>query len=324
MKALARLAAALAAQAAFVACVHAQAFPSKPIRFIVPSGPGIITDIVARALAQNIASRTGWTVLVDNKPGGNYAVGMQALMAQPADGHTIFMGVSSMTLLPTTNPGMGINWVDDLERVTKLVTLQNALFAGAGAPYKTFQQFSAYAKQNPAKLSFGSIGAGSVTDLAGAQLNQALEVNMHAIPYRDNTLLNDVVAGTTDLGIIPPFNIAPQVHEKKLVPLAVLGSDRSPMLPDVPSTRELGYPDVNADGWLGIVVKKGTPEAVKQALHAEFVKALADPEVRSRLAGMGLILVGDSAAQFDKSFRDDVTRWARLIPKLKPGEGAAR
>lgn len=317
MKSLSRIAAAMVAPMLITTAAYAQEFPVKTVRFIVPSGPGLITDIVARSIVQNISERTGWTIIVENKPGGNYAVGMQAMQSAPADGHTVFMGVSSMTLLPTTHPAMNIDWLEDMERVTKLVSLQNALFTHTGVPFKKFEDFTAHAKANPDELSFGSIGVGSVTQLAGQQLQLTLDIDIRNIPYRDTTLVTDVMAGTTDLGIIPPFNIAPQIADGKLVPLAVLGSERSPLLPDVPSTQELGYPEITADGWLGLVVKKGTPEHAKKVLHAEFVKALRDPALKARLGEMGLITIGDTAEAFDKSFRDDVAHWAQLIPKLQ-------
>lgn len=309
------LAAGLAVLATLAGPAGAQSFPNRPIRFIVPSGPGIVTDNVARYLADKLRDQKGWTVVVENRPGGNYVVGMQALLTAPADGYSIFMGVSSMALIPVTNDNLQINLKKDFTLVTKLVSLQNALFATPTTPYSTLPELITYTKANPDKVSFGSIGAGSITSLAGEQMNMSANIKLANVPYKDMTLITDVMAGNIGLGIIPPFNIAPQVTAGKLKAIAVMGSQRSPLLPGVPSTAELGHADVNADGWLGIMVKSGVAPDIVQTLQAEISKIVNQPDSKEKLMGMGLLPVGGSSEQFAREYADDLLRWEVFAKK---------
>ncbi len=295
----------------------AQEFPTKPIRIVVPSGPGIGTDLIARLIAQRLNERLGWTVLVDNKPGGNYLIGSQAVLQQPADGHTVLLAVSSMTVLPATVKDLPVNMLKDFAAVTRVATLPTVVLVTPALPAKTMPELVAYAKKNPTALSYAVTGSGSFLHLAGELLKQNLSISMTHVPYKDTTLIADVASGRVQVAVISVASVAQQIRAGTLRGLAILGPNRSPAIPDVPTMAELGLPEIDGEAWLGTLVRAGTPPDVIRILNREIVAAMQTPEFKDKLPSMGAGFVQDTPEAFARLYAADIARWQQVVQTSK-------
>ena len=305
----------------FLACFAlpgaAQEFPTKPIRIVVPSGPGIATDIIARLIAQRLNERLGWTVLVDNKPGGNYLIGSQAVLQQPADGHTVLLAVSSMTVLPATVKDLPVNMLKDFAAITRVATLPTVVLVTPSLPVKTMPELVAYAKKNPTALSYAVTGSGSFLHLAGELLKQNLSINMTHVPYKDTTLISDVANGRVQVSVISVASVSQQIRAGTLRGLAILGPSRSSAIPDVPTMAELGLPEIDGEAWLGILVRAGTPADIVRILNREIVTSMQSPEFKDKLAPMGAGYVQDTPEAFARLYAADIARWQQVVQTSK-------
>ena len=295
----------------------AQEFPTKPIRIVVPSGPGIGTDLIARLIAQRLNERLGWTVLVDNKPGGNYLIGSQTVLQQPADGHTVLLAVSSMTVLPATVKDLPVNMLKDFAAVTRVATLPTVVLVTPALPAKTMPELVAYAKKNPTALSYAVTGSGSFHHLAGELLKQNLLISMTHVPYKDTTLIADVASGRVQVAVISVASVAQQIRAGTLRGLAILGPNRSPAIPDVPTMTELGLPEIDGEAWLGTLVRAGTPPDVIRILNREIVAAMQTPEFKDKLPSMGAGFVQDTPEAFARLYAADIARWQQVVQTSK-------
>jgi len=309
--------AALALLTVFALPSAAQEFPTKPIRIVVPSGPGIGTDLIARLIAQRLNERLGWTVLVDNKPGGNYLIGSQAVLQQPADGHTVLLAVSSMTVLPATVKDLPVNMLKDFAAVTRVATLPTVVLVTPALPAKTMPELVAYAKKNPTALSYAVTGSGSFLHLAGELLKQNLSISMTHVPYKDTTLIADVASGRVQVAVISVASVAQQIRAGTLRGLAILGPNRSPAIPDVPTMAELGLPEIDGEAWLGTLVRAGTPPDVIRILNREIVAAMQTPEFKDKLPSMGAGFVQDTPEAFARLYAADIARWQQVVQTSK-------
>lgn len=176
--------------------VWAQAYPSKPIRFVVATGPGNATDVVMRLVAGKLTERRGWATLVENKPGANYVIGTDLVAKSPRDGYTALAAVSSLTLLPSSTRDLPFDLLRDLAPVTRTANLQSVLYAGAAFPARSLAELVAYAKANPGKLSYASQSSGSVTHLTGELMKRLTGLDLQNIPYKDTTAITNVMNGT--------------------------------------------------------------------------------------------------------------------------------
>jgi tripartite-type tricarboxylate transporter receptor subunit TctC len=276
---------ALGATSGFAA---AQQFPSRVVTIIVPFGAGGGTDQVARVLAPKIAESVGQPVIVENKPGGNGQVAIAALKNAPADGHTVLMVSQGIVATnPWIYPALAYDPQKDLAPVTLLYSSTHLLLVPAASPAKSAKDLVAQAKGKPGGLSFGSVGVGSGAHIAAEMWKQAASVEAVHIPYKGSgDLLPNLLAARLDYGFDGPSQVAPMIKDGRIRPLAITDSKRWAAFPDVPTMAEAGYPGVEVNSWFGLVARAGTPKPAIDRLFAEFVKALAAPDVQKRLADL--------------------------------------
>ncbi|MEP6587606.1 MAG: tripartite tricarboxylate transporter substrate-binding protein [Polaromonas sp.] len=269
----------------------AQAFPSKPITIMVAFAAGGPADTAARAVAQQASGMLGQPVLVDNRPGAAGKIAMQALLKAPRDGYTIaYISPSIMSIAPLMDPNLGYDTVKDILPLTTSLRTSNALAVTAGLPVRNLRELVAYAKANPGKLNYGSIGNGSWYHLATEKLLLGLGIDATHIPYKGEApAITDLVAGVIQLMLVSG-SAKPFLDEGRIVAIAATGSKPAKVAPKAPLIRDSGIAGVaNYDEmpWIGFGMASGTPAAIVAKLHDTLVKALQSTEVRTRLASLG-------------------------------------
>jgi tripartite-type tricarboxylate transporter receptor subunit TctC len=314
MKQLWIRAAAAALMVLAPAIAAAQAFPSKPVKIIVPFAAGGTTDVVARLLAQKLTEAWGQSVIVENKAGAGGNIGADTVAKSPADGYTILMTSGSIV---TANQYMYKNLTydpaKDLVPITNVAAGPLLVAVHPSVPAKDIKEFIAYAKANPRKINFGSAGVGTQTHLAGESFAHAAGVDLVHVPYKgESAALTDLIGGQIQM-VAPNLGGAIQhIKEGKIRALAVTSKDRAAQVPDVPALSEL-IPGYEGAGWFGLVAPAGTPREVIDRIHRDSVKILHSDEFKARLAQIGMYPVGNTPAEFGAAIREESNRWAKVI-----------
>ena len=292
--ALALIASALSAGA------FAQAWPAKPIRIVVPFPPGGGTDIIARETSQRVAKATGWTFVIDNKPGAGGNLGVDSVAKSPADGYTIVLGQSSnLAINPTLYSKLPYDPQKDLAPIVLVANAPLVMVTGMNTPYKSLADVVTAAKAKPGQLNFASPGNGTVAHLTSELFQKAAGVKTQHVPYKGAAqALTDVISGTVDLYMSSVPTLLGQIKQGKLRPLAVSSAKRVDDLPGVPTINESGYRGFDAVTWFGLLAPAGTPKEVIVRLNAEFNKTLKDPELIKRLGDEGADAAGGTPEQF--------------------------
>jgi tripartite-type tricarboxylate transporter receptor subunit TctC len=293
----------------------AQAWPAKPIRIVVPFPPGGGTDIIARETSQRVAASTGWTFVIDNKPGAGGNLGVDAVAKSPADGYTIVIGqTSNLAINPTLYAKMPYDSQKDLAPIVLLANAPLVLVSGMGTPHKTLADAVNAAKARPGALNFASPGNGTVAHLTSEMFQKAAGVKTQHVPYKGAAqALTDVISGTVDLYMSSVPTLIGQIRQNKLRPLAVTSAKRVDDLPNVPTINESGYKGFDAVTWFGLLAPAGTPKDVVARLNAEFNKALQNPELRKKLGDEGADPAGGTPEQFATLIRDEIPRWGAVV-----------
>lgn len=309
-----RLVLALAA-ATFAGSSFAQAWPSKPIRIVVPFPPGGGTDIIARETSQRVAKATGWTFVIDNKPGAGGNLGVDAVAKSPADGYTIVLGQSSnLAINPTLYAKLPYDPQKDLAPIVLLATAPLVMVTGMNTPYKSLADVVSAAKAKPGQINFASPGNGTVAHLTSELFQKAAGLKTQHVPYKGAAqALTDVVSGTVDLYMSSVPTLLGQIKQGKLRPLAVTSAKRVDDLPEVPTINESGYKGFDAVTWFGLLAPAGTPNHAIAKVNAEFNKALKDPELIKRLGDEGADAAGGTAEQFAALIKDEIPRWGKVV-----------
>ena len=278
----------------------AQAYPTKPIRLLVPFPPGGTTDIVARIVGDRLSKELGQPVIIENRGGGGGTVGADALAKATPDGYTLGVAtVSTMATNPATNPKIPYNPLTDFMPITNLANVPNVMTIHPGLPAKNMKEFIAYAKKNPGKLSYASSGTGGISHLDGELFKELTGTFILHIPYRGSgPALNDTLAGQVQIQFDNLPSSLQHIKAGKLRALAVAAPKRLDVLPDVPTFTEVGLAPIDNLAWYGLVAPAKTPTEVITRVHAAAVKALADPDVRKRLADAGSTADGNTPQQF--------------------------
>jgi tripartite-type tricarboxylate transporter receptor subunit TctC len=297
-----------------VGCVHAQPFPSKPVRIVVPFPAGGPTDIVARAMAQKMTEGLGQTVLVENRPGAGGALGSEAVAKSPADGHTILMGtIGGLAVAMSLLPNRGYDTLRDFAPITQAVNVTNILVTHPSVPAGSVKELLALARTRAGKLNYASSGNGTVTHLAGELLKLMGRVDIVHVPYKGGApALTALVSGETDMSYENALIIVPQIKAGKVKALAVTGAKRSPLLPELPTIGET-LPGYSASGWYGLVAPAATPRDALARLNAAAVKALRAPDVGERLSSQGAEPVGNSPEEWAAFIRSEIEKWAKVV-----------
>jgi tripartite-type tricarboxylate transporter receptor subunit TctC len=290
---------------------QSDAYPSRPIRFIVAFPPGNATDILARLFADKLSQSMKQSVIVENKPGAAGIIGTEFAARAAPDGYTVLIGQSGALAVNPYLYKLSFNPQIDLAPVTLLITGATVLVTGQDSPVKSLKELLATARKQPGKLSYASYGAGHISHLMGEMFKSYAGVDLLHVPYKSGPI-PDVIAGRVDLIFEGTAVAIPQIKSGRLRPLAVMGAKRSPGLPDVPSVAE-ELPGFDAPGWVGVLVPGGTPKDIVERLNKEFVAALAAPDVRQRIEGMLLETAGGRPEEFGAFIRSQSERWGKLI-----------
>jgi len=297
---------------AWPAC--AQAWPAKPVRVIVNSAPGGLTDVVARLVGMKMSAALGQQLVVDNRPGAAGLVGAEALSKAEPDGYTLGIFASAITVAPSLMPGTTFDPTKDLAPITLLMSTPMLLVTNLNSPYRTVAQVVADAKARPGQLPVASGGNATMTHLVAEQFQVEAGVNLIHVPYKGGApALNDLLAGQVNLYFDTLNTSVKLVQEGRLRALAIVAPQRSPALPDVPTMVEAGYPGVQGNAWFALFAPAAAPPAVLARLSEEANKALAAPDVRERMTSMGATVEGGSPKALSDLIRSEVPRWSRLV-----------
>jgi tripartite-type tricarboxylate transporter receptor subunit TctC len=308
-----RFAAALLAAAALTPAFAQGTYPTKPIRIIAPVQPGGGVDLVARTIGERIQKTLGQPVVVENQSGGGGIVGSQATARAAPDGYTLMVGYVGTH---GTNPAvrkLPYDAVKDFTPIAMVGGTPNVLVVPSSLPVKTLPEFIEYVKANKGKLSYGSAGPGTLTHLAMEQLKVATDLDIQHVAYRGiGPAITDILGGQTQ-ALFPGLAAAlPHIKAGKMRPLAVTGTRRHPLLPDVPTFEELGYKGFDGVQWYGIVGPANLPPAIVATLNKTINDALADPALRERLSGEALEPMPMTPEQFGQYMKDDIAKWTRV------------
>ncbi|MGE0801418.1 MAG: Bug family tripartite tricarboxylate transporter substrate binding protein [Lautropia sp.] len=292
-------------------------FPTKPIRFVIPYGPGNSVDVVTRMVARKLHERLGWATIVENRPGGRLTIAMQAVLDAPADGHTLLGSVSAMPVMPSAMKELQFDLLRDFEWITRTANLQLMLAAGKSVQFQDAAQMVGYARKHPDELKFAAYQPGSGTHLVGEYFADLNGIRMSHVPYKDSSFATDLAGGSIDLAIFSVTTLAPVLQSGRARGLALLGKQRSPLFPDVPTTAEQGLPAIDVDIWAGITAKAGTPRPIVDRLHKEIDAVLQLPEVKEFIVAQGGLPGGDTPAAFKAKVASEVDMWRKLIQEKK-------
>ncbi|MEI7446427.1 MAG: tripartite tricarboxylate transporter substrate binding protein [Burkholderiales bacterium] len=312
---LLRGAAAIASAALVPAAARAQAWPSKPIRVVVPYAAGGTSDILARTLGVRVGEALGVQLVVENRPGANGVLGTDLVAKAAPDGHTVLIAdVGGLTSAPALVPNLPFQPLRDLAPVTMLTWSPHLLVVAPQVAARTVAELVAAAKARPGALNVATTGSGGAPHLAAALFARRAGLDWGYVPYKGGAqALNDLAAGQADLMFNGMLATLPFVQGGKLRALAVAGDRRWPSLPELPTVAELGFPGFMTGSWQGVLAPAGTPPAVVARIAAEFERALAVPEVAQRLAAQGAEPRTGPPAEFGAFLKADAERWAQLV-----------
>ncbi len=311
------LAFALAAMASG-APAQAQTFPSQPVKLIVTFAPGGTTDVLARAVAQKMSENLKESVVVDNRPGAAGNLGMGVLARAAPDGHTIAIGtLSTLAISPAASKNMPYNARRDFAPVAMMTEVPVVLAVPADFPANNLAEFVDYAKKNPTKMNFSSNGAGSSTHMAGELLKRKYGFEMAHVPQGgDAPILNSLMGGHIQLGIIAAPPAVEFAKAGKIKLLAIISAKRNAALPDVPTLGEAGAPEVVGSTWFGFMVPAGTPNNIVALLNRELNRAMEAPDTKKVFTIGGLEPTMMSVEQFGAFVASEQDRWATIVQTL--------
>ncbi len=291
----------------------AQDWPSKPVTLVVPFPPGGSNDVAARVVAESARKRLHQTVVVDNKPGANGALGVEAVLRAPKDHHTFLVASDSVSLLPLFRT---IPW-DLSKSFTPIAVLSYqpiVVVTGAASGLKTIKDLQARARSKPNQVPYASSGQGSLQHLVGELFSQNLGINLLHIPYKGGgQAVTDVIAGQVTVAVLGAAAVLPHIKSGKLVALAVSTRQRSPILPDVPTLAESGAGDIDVPQWSALFAVEGTPAAVVTQLRRGVEESLAEAGVKQQLLNLAMEVVATTPEAFQRRMLQDRERWAKLI-----------
>jgi tripartite-type tricarboxylate transporter receptor subunit TctC len=295
------------------------AWPDRPVRMVVPYAPGGPVDVVARLIGDKLATKFGQSFVIDNKPGANGAIGVQAVMAAPADGYTLLMhGSAGVTIYPAVMKQPAFDTLRDLTPITLVDYFDLILCANPDLPIKDVKQFVAYAKANPGKLSYGTAGVGAMNHVGTEWFKTITGIDIVHVPYRgDAPVAADVMNGTLGVSLISSNVALPLVKAGKLRALAVPSRQRMAALPDVPTMAEAGYPEFELQPWTGFFGPANLDRGIVSALSAAMKEILSQPDVAERMAGLTMVPAFTTPEAFAEMIRKSIVLWKGVAARTK-------
>jgi len=307
------LAAAAVAQPLVSRIALAQAYPSRPVRIIVPFAAAGSTDIVARLIGQWLSERLGQQFVIENRPGAGSNVGTEAVVNAPPDGYTLLLVGASSAINATLYEKLNFNFLRDIIPVAGIISIPFIIAVGPSFPTKTISEFIVYAKGNPGKVNTASGGNGTAGHLSAELFKMMAGVNMVHVPYRGEALaLSDLIGGQVQVMFATMPGSIEYIKAGKLRSLAVTTATRLDALPNVPTVSEF-LPGYEANGWQGVGAPKNTPAEIIAKLNNEINTGLADPKLKMRLADLGGTVIAGSPADFGKLIADETEKWGKVI-----------
>ncbi|HEV7804015.1 MAG TPA: tripartite tricarboxylate transporter substrate binding protein [Burkholderiales bacterium] len=296
------------------AATTAEKYPARPVRLIIPSGAGGVTDILGRVISAKLTDSLGQQVIVDNRPGASGIVGSQIVAKSPPDGYTLLMVFPSHPVNPALYPDIPYDTVKAFAPISMVSAVAPVLVVGTQFPARTMKDFIALAKAKPGQLNHGSVGSGSMGSLAAELLRTMADIRFTQVAYKGSPqALTAVMAGEIEFYMMGSAGTAvPNVKAGRIRALGVGAKQRLVVLPDVPAISET-IPGYEARGWNGILAPAGTPKPIIDRLHGEIVKIVKSPEFAQVLTSEGATAVGNTPAEFDAIIRADLVKWAKII-----------
>lgn len=294
--------------------LHAQTFPSKPVRFIVTYPAGGSSDLMARIMGQKLSEAWGQPVIVESKAGAAGSIGMEYAARQPADGYTFVIGNLGPAAVNPLISKVPYSMEKDFIPVSLTATGPNILVVPASSPFKTLTELLAAARAKPATLTFGTSGPGSMAHLSGEMIMRQGKVKMLGIPYKGGgQSVNDLLAGHLNMMVSDTLPVSQFIKTGKLRALAITSAKRSPMSPDIPTFAEAGLPGLVAENWWGIFLPAGTPKAIVDNFSSTLVKVMADPDLKERFTALGVEAMASTQDEFRAFLASEHTKYAKLV-----------
>lgn len=289
-------------------------FPSRPIKFIVPYPPGGATDLVGRLLAAKLQESWGQTVVVENKPGASGMIGSEQVARAAPDGHTVLVGITTHIQNSAIFAKVPYDPLKDFEPVSQICLSYLVLVVKPDFPANNLKEFIALVKANPGKYSFGSFGIGSSSHIVGETFSRKAGLDLAHVPYKGSALmLTDLLGGQIPCAWADVSTATQHIAAGKLKPLVVTGERRAPLLAQVPTLLESGWPGFEPLGWVGVFLPAGVPKPIVEKYSNEMVRLVKLPEVRARLYEQTLMPVGDNAASFARTLKRDKALWQAIV-----------
>jgi len=318
--ALFRILAVSASAALLPALASAQSYPARAIRIIVPAPPGGAIDIIARVVGEKLSASLGQPVVIDNKPGADGNLGVDAVAKAAPDGYTVVLtDISTLTISPLVMAKLPYDPAKDLAPITMVSFSAHALAVNPSVPAKTFPELIAYSKAHPGKVNFAA--GNQVTRLIAEHLKKTSGIDMLSVPYKGGAAaLNALIAGEVDVSLVGLLAALPHIQGGKVRAMATTGPARASVLPGIPTLSESGVAGFVSGSWQGLLAPAGTPPAVIAKLNAAVAAVLNEPALKARLAGQGTDVVGDSAEHFAAFLRADAATWKKVAQQagIKP------
>jgi tripartite-type tricarboxylate transporter receptor subunit TctC len=301
-----------------VSGAHAQTYPVKPLRFVVPFAPGGGADLVARTVGGKLTEALGQPVIIDNRTGAAGSIGADIAAKSPPDGHTLLLGSSGpLAINPSLYPKLPYDAARDFAPVSLATIMPFLLVVHPTLPVQNVKELVALARSRPDQLNYASPGAGSTTHLANELLKSMTGMKIVHVPYKGVApAAVDLISGQVQMMSGDLSSLLPHVKSRRMRALAVTGAKRSHLLPQVPTIAESGIPGYEASGWFGVLVPAATPAPVVERLNAAIVKGLAAPDARERLNAFGGEAGGSTPEQFAAHIRNEAAKWGKLIKAL--------
>ena len=307
---------ALLACSSVCAAQATTAYPSKPIRLIVPFSPGGSADNLARALQTPLGAALGQPLVIDNRGGASSVIGTELAARAPADGYTVLLVTTTHTVNPSLMKKLPYDTIRDFAPVSLAASQPNILAVHPSVPAKSVKELVVYAKSKSAHLTYASGGTGSSPHLSGELLRLVAGIDLTHVPFKGSGPgATALLGGQVTMMFAGPLLFEPHIKSGKLRALAIADGKRSSVLPDVPTMTEAGFPGVETGTWFGFLAPAATPIPIVQTFHEALVRTLAQPDIRSRLVAQGVDIVGANPRDFDKIIRDEVDKWSKLVKR---------
>jgi tripartite-type tricarboxylate transporter receptor subunit TctC len=314
------LAAGAAALPAVSRVARAQAYPSRPVRWIAPAPPGGPLDLVARLLGQWFSERLGQSFIIENRPGGGTNIGTETVARAPADGYTLLSVVTAAAINATLYDKLSFNFIRDIAPVASVIRVPLVMVVNPSLPARTVPEFIAYAKANPATINFASPGTGTAPHVGGELFKMMTGVNMLHVPYRgDAPAFTDLLGGQVQVYFPTTISSIEHIKTGRLRGLAVTTATRAEALPDLPTVGDF-VPGYDASNWYGVGAPKNTPAEIVDKLNKEINAGLVDPKIKEQLVAFGGTVLASSPADFGKLIADETEKWGKVVraANIKP------